>query len=252
MEGMRAFAEGRLSREALNRIGDLAVRQTIEQLEATGSPIITDGEQTKPSFATYPVWGLSNVAADGVAIPFADGHVRVLPRLTSGPFHYGIHADEYLRVAQRYAQVPVKQAIISASALSLLYPPAGLTGYSREAFLDDLLREHEADIRRCLQLGACKVQIDFTEGRLALKLDPTGELLRSFVELNNQVLERFSQEERAKIGVHTCPGGDKDSTHSAEVDYAELLPSLFDLNAGSFYLRVIPFLVGNLRGSLVD
>ena len=32
-----------------------------------------------------------------------------------------------------------------------------------------------------------------------------------------------------RIGVHTCPGGDRDSTHSADVDYAELLPSLFEL-----------------------
>lgn len=29
------------------------------------------------------------------------------------------------------------------------------------------------------------------------------------------------------IGVHTCPGGDKDSTHSADVEYEELLPALF-------------------------
>jgi methionine synthase II (cobalamin-independent) len=238
IEAMQAFTEGRLAREAFDRIGDLAVRTTIEQFEATGSPIITDGEQTKPSFATYPVWGLMNVAPDGVTIPFADGHVRVLPRLTSGPFAYRIHADKYLRVAKRYAHVPVKQAIISASALSLLYPPAGIEGYSRETFLGDLLREHEADIRACLQEGACKVQIDFTEGRLALKLDPTGNLLRSFVQLNNRVLDRFSKQERAKIGVHTCPGGDRDSTHSADVDYADLLPSLFELNVGCFYLQM--------------
>ena len=28
--------------------------------------------------------------------------------------------------------------------------------------------------------------------------------------------------ERRRLGVHTCPGGDCDSTHSADVDYAEL------------------------------
>jgi 5-methyltetrahydropteroyltriglutamate--homocysteine methyltransferase len=57
----------------------------ISRLEATGSPVITDGEQTKPSFATYPLVGLENLAADGVTIPFADGHTRQLPRLTRGP-----------------------------------------------------------------------------------------------------------------------------------------------------------------------
>ena len=44
-------------------------------------------------------------------------------------------------------------------------------------------------------------------------------------------------EERQKIGVHTCPGGDKHSTHSADVDYSELLPLLFEMNAGRFYMQ---------------
>jgi 5-methyltetrahydropteroyltriglutamate--homocysteine methyltransferase len=141
-------------------------------------------------------------------------------------------------VAQKHAHVPVKQAVISASALSLLYPQDGIAGYSREAFFADLLRENETDIRRCLQKGAYNVQIDFTEGRLAVKLDPTKQLLNSFIALNNRVLDRFSAEERKRIGVHTCPGGDRDSTHSADIDYAELLPSLFELKAGNFYIQL--------------
>ena len=38
--------------------------------------------------------------------------------------------------------------------------------------------------------------------------------------------------------MHTCPGGDRDSTHSADVDYAELLPSLFQLKVGNFYIAL--------------
>src|SRR6185295_4304735 len=83
-----------------------------------------------------------------------------------------------------------------------------------------------------------KVQVDFTEGRLAVKIDPSGQLLHSFIDLNNLALSRFSPEERQRIGVHTCPGSDRDSTHSADVDYAELLPSLFQLKAGSFYVAL--------------
>ena len=100
--------------------------------------------QTKPSFATYPLQGLPNLAPDGVTIPFADGHTRQLPRLTAGPFRYR----------------------------------------------------------------------------------------------TNRVLRRFSPGERTRIGVHTCPGGDRDATHSAEVDYAALLPSLFEIQAGNFYLQM--------------
>jgi 5-methyltetrahydropteroyltriglutamate--homocysteine methyltransferase len=132
----------------------------------------------------------------------------------------------------------VKQAVISASAMSLLYPANGIPGYSREAFLADLLDEAEADIRGALDGGAASVQIDFTEGRLSLKLDPSGGLLRSFVALNNQVLDRFSAAERIKIGVHVCPGGDHDSTHSADIDYATFLPDLFEMHVGRFYLQM--------------
>jgi 5-methyltetrahydropteroyltriglutamate--homocysteine methyltransferase len=132
----------------------------------------------------------------------------------------------------------MKQAVISASALSLLYPADGIEGYSREQFIDDLISESVADITSALNAGAECVQIDFTEGRLSLKLDPSGALLRSFVDLNNQVLDRFPTSDRARIGVHVCPGGDHDSTHSADVDYAGLLPPLFEMKAGRFYLQL--------------
>ena len=214
------------------------MRDTIESFEMTGSPVITDGEQRKSSFATYPLDRLENLGGNGVTIPFADGHTRQLPTLTSGPFRYGRYADSFLEVAKKYAQVPVKQAIISASAMSLLYPQDGIEGYSREQFTSDLLNEHEADIRRSFERGADSVQVDFTEARLSLKLDPSRGLLQSFVALNNQVLDRFSAEERKRIGVHTCLGGDQDSTHSADVSYAELLPDLFKLNAGRFYIQL--------------
>jgi 5-methyltetrahydropteroyltriglutamate--homocysteine methyltransferase len=218
---------------------DQAVKDTVERFEATGSPVITDGEQRKyHNFWTYPVHGLANTSPDGFAIPFAAGHVRRMPRLTRGPFRYRRYGDSFLENAMRFAHTAVKQAVISPSALSLMYPAEGLAGYSREEFMDDLLREHESEVRRCLDKGAHCVQIDFTEGRLAMKIDPSGRLLHSFIDLNNLALSRFSADERRRIGVHTCPGGDCDSTHSADVDYAELLPSLFELKAGNFYVAL--------------
>ncbi len=224
---------------ALDSSYEEAIRDTIRLFEATGSPVITDGEQRKyHNFWTYCVHGMVNTAPDGFKIPFSAGHTRRMPRLTAGPFRYLRQADSYLDVALRYARVPVKQAVISPSALSLMYPAAEIPGYSREQFIDDLLLEHETEVRNCLEKGAHKVQVDFTEGRLAVKIDPSGKLLHSFIDLNNLALSRFSPEERQRIGVHTCPGGDLDSTHSADVDYSELLPSLFELKAGNFYIAL--------------
>ena len=234
-----AVAKEGFESPTLEPLFEAAIRDTIARFEATGSPVISDGEQRKfHNFWTYSVDGLPNTAPDGFKIPFTAGHTRRMPRLTTKPFRYRVRADRYLEQAKRFAHVPLKQAVISPSALSLMYPADGIEGYSREEFIDDLLNEHETEVRRCLQMGAHRVQIDFTEGRLALKIDPTGGLLTSFIDLNNLALTRFSAEDRQRIGVHTCPGGDRDSTHSADVDYAEFLPSLFHLKAGNFYVAL--------------
>lgn len=232
------FNEGKIEKQDLDNIYFEAIKDTIKRFEATGSPVISDGEQRKyHNFATYAVHGLPNLAPDGFKLQFIN-HYRQWPRLTAGPFKYKRYGDSFLEDALKYAHVPVKQAIISPSALSLFYPAEPIDGYSRESFIADLLSEHSKEIRACLSKGAHTVQIDFTEGRLAYKLDPTGNLLNSFIYLNNMALVNFSAHDRQRIGVHTCPGGDCDSTHSADVDYAELLPSLFELKAGSFFIAL--------------
>jgi 5-methyltetrahydropteroyltriglutamate--homocysteine methyltransferase len=224
---------------ALETLYGEATRSAILGLEATGSPVVTDGEQRKyQNFWTYSVEGLPNTEPDGFKIPFAAGHVRRMPRLTRGPFKYARYADAYVKEARRHTTLPVKQAVISPSALSLMYPEEGISDYRRERFIEDLVHEHVIEVRRCLQAGAHSVQIDFTEARLAMKIDPTGSLLASFIDLNNLALSKLSPAGRARVGVHTCPGGDCDSTHSADTNYSDLLPSLFQLNVTNFYVSL--------------
>src|SRR5678815_5024445 len=183
---IRAMAERGGDDPALEALYDEAIRDTVRRFEATESPVVTDGEQRKyHNFWTYAVHGLENTAPDGFKIPFSAGHTRRMLRLTAGPFRYKRTADSYLDLALSYAHVPVKQAVISPSALSLMYPPEEIPGYTRELFIDDLLREHETEVRACLRKGAHCVQIDFTEARLAIKMDPSGNLLQSFIDLNN-------------------------------------------------------------------
>ncbi len=246
------YDAGKISREELKHEQDAACLDSIKRMEATGSPIVSDGEQRASSFATYPLTdtlagtGLApNLAADGQYFAiFTDGHHRQLPRLTGGPFHYKTFAAEYVKEAVKIATKPLKQAVIAPSMLSLLYPLDGkVDGYPRERFLEDLCNECEQDIRQCFDAGAKRVSIDFTEGRLACRNDPSNpwtgrKMLEQFIELNNRVIDRFSAGERKNIGIHTCPGGDLDSTHSADVDYAELLPSMFMMNAGYFLIQL--------------
>lgn len=238
IDGMAAHAAGRLSLADLTRLQEQALSETITRLEATGSPVVTDGDQCKPSAYTYPLTGLRNLTPDGVTISYADGHTRQLPRLVSGPFRYGTFAQTYLHTAVQIANRPVTQTVVAPSFLSLLYPSSAISGYSREAFLSDLANESEKEIRGCLEAGAASVQLDYGHGRLSLKLSPSKELLRGFIALDNEVLGRFSAADRARIGVHTYPGADQDSAHSLDVDYTELLPEFFRLKAGAFYLQM--------------
>jgi methionine synthase II (cobalamin-independent) len=251
----QAYSEydaGRISREQFNAAQEEAVIDTLKNLEATGHPIITDGEQRASSFATYPLTdtlngtGLSDcLAPDGQYFAiFDDGHHRQLPRLIKGPFRYKTYASEYFKLSSKLTDVPMKQAVIAPSMLYLLYPlDKEIPGYTRDQFVNDLINECEKDIRLCFQAGAKRVSVDFTEGRLASKRDPRNpwtnrSLLQTFIDLNNKLFDRFTPDERTNIGVHTCPGGDCDSVHSAEVPYISLLPSMFNLRAGYFLIQL--------------
>jgi methionine synthase II (cobalamin-independent) len=167
-----------------------------------------------------------------------------LPRLSGGPFRYKTYAAQTLAKSIKFATKPMKQAVIAPSMLVLLYPlREEVPGYSRAQFEEDLLNETEKDIRGAFEAGAARVSIDFTEGRLATRADPrnpwTGAgMLPHFIELNNRVLDRFTPDERLRIGIHTCPGGDRDSVHSADVPYSDLLPSMFKMNAGYFLMQL--------------
>ena len=191
IDGMQAAAAGSIGGDELEALYADAVRETIASFEATGSPVITDGEQRKPSFVTYPIHGFEGLAPDGVMIPFEDGHTRQLPRLTCGPFRYQVYADEYLADAQRTATRPLKQAVISASALSLLYPQEGIDGYSREEFLADLKREAGADIRRSLARGAHCVQVDFTRSAALSEARPVRGAAAQLRRAEQRRLGRF-------------------------------------------------------------
>ena len=251
-EAYRDYDAGRIKLAQLEELQEEAAKDSIQRMEATGAPIISDGEQRWSSFATYPV--TDTLAGTGLAknlggggqyfAIFADGHNRQLPKLTGGPFKYKAYAADSLKKSIKLATKPMKQAVIAPSMLALLYPlDEDVPGYSRTQFESDLVDECEKDIRQAFAAGAVRVSVDFTEGRLACRNDSrnpwTGrQMLGHFVELNNRVFARFTADERTNIGLHTCPGGDCDSVHSADVPYNSLLPSLFKINAGYFLIQL--------------
>ena len=143
------YDEGKIAFDDLQAAQDAAAEDSIKRLEATGEPIVTDGEQRESSFATYNITdtlagtGLADgLAGDGQFFAiFDDGHNRQLPRITQGPFRYKTYASEFVAKNKMIATHPVKQAVISPSMMMLLYPLDGeIDGYSREQFLMRLRR----------------------------------------------------------------------------------------------------------------
>ncbi|KAL8714354.1 MAG: hypothetical protein Q9220_001687 [cf. Caloplaca sp. 1 TL-2023] len=115
-----------------------------------------------------------------------------------------------------------------------------MVGHKLGEFSPHLVNEYEKAIPGRFQAGAKRVSIDFTEGRLASEKDSRNpgtdaELPKTFVNLNNKVLDRFSAEEKENIGIHTCH-----SVHSAELLYPALLPLPSAMNVGYFSIQLSP------------
>jgi len=77
----------------------------------------------------------------------------------------------------------------------MLSHQGGHQGYSREGVSEP---DHEkVGGFGVVWSGAHVVQMDFTEGRLSIKLDPSRSLLQSFIDLNNSGCWSASPQRRA-------------------------------------------------------
>ncbi|KAI0988338.1 hypothetical protein GJ496_002525 [Pomphorhynchus laevis] len=218
-----------------------AVQQAIIDLEKTGSTLLTDGEQSKPSYLTYAVAGLKNVEPDGAVVQYIDGHGRRLPRLTKGPFSYNKYAGDYVYQARKFTAKPLKQAVISPASMFLMYPKSGIEEYPPNEFLEDVIGQSELDLRSCLGQNCSNLQIDAPELSMSIGIDSRAELLQKFIAVNNVLLDRFVPSQRLDIGVHICSGCDQGSSLCTEAEYCELLKEVFKLHTDKLYLPLEKF-----------
>ena len=207
----------KIGKDQLEQEQDAAVADTLKRFEATGSPIITDGEQRVSSFATYPIadtlagsgWRPIWPPAGNISLSLLMGTIDSY--LSSPVARFAtISMRATVKKAVKMTSMPIKQAVIAPSMMYLLYPLDGdLSDYPRQQFEDDIVDECEKDIRSCFAAGAARVVTDFTEGARPAKRPAqswtTRNLLPHFIELDNRVFDRFSAEERKAIGVHVAP-----------------------------------------------
>jgi 5-methyltetrahydropteroyltriglutamate--homocysteine methyltransferase len=55
IEAQRAHKDGELTADQLSLLQEKDIQSVLFELERTGSPQLTDGELTKPSYLNYPV-----------------------------------------------------------------------------------------------------------------------------------------------------------------------------------------------------
>ena len=247
------YDAGRISREQLTIEQDAACLDSIRRMEATGAPIVSDGEQRASSFATYPITdtlggtGLAdNLAADGQYFAiFTDGHHRQLPRLTGGPFRYKTFAASYRRESDEdgyeTAQAGGDRAVDAGPAVSARRRGAGLSARAvPRRSVSTSARRTSGCASRPGRRGSRSTSPRAGSRVATTRAIPGPGAACSASSSSSTIacIDRFSAEERKNIGIHTCPGGDCDSTHSADVDYAELLPSMFKMNAGYFLMQL--------------
>ena len=115
------IAKGDSEDRRLDPLYEDAIRKTIEQLKPQALRWLPTANRGSITISTYWVHGLPNTAPDGFIIPFKDGHTPVVAHRWPFP----LQPDCYLDVGMRFTHVPVKQAVISPSALRLITQPKG-------------------------------------------------------------------------------------------------------------------------------
>lgn len=54
-EAFANYDAGKIDHDALIKEQDKAAKDSVQRMEETGEPLVTDGEQRVSSFATYPI-----------------------------------------------------------------------------------------------------------------------------------------------------------------------------------------------------
>ena len=129
-----AYDAKKIDKKQLEEEQNAAVADTLKRFEATGSPIITDGEQRVSSFATYPI--ADTLAGSGLA-----------PNLGPGGQYFAIFADgpsTTVCPAQRYIRSWAKRTLCRHRRSVEIDPTRTCT--SNEGRSRSILRRHDIKV----------------------------------------------------------------------------------------------------------
>jgi 5-methyltetrahydropteroyltriglutamate--homocysteine methyltransferase len=240
-QAMQDAAEGKLTKNDLERIQESAIRQAIELQESCGLDVVTDGEYRRAIFwdpviatlegltveAASPVGFGGSGSQDALRLPTVTGKLRLRDSLLQREMRYLLaHTDRPAK-----ATMP---AMAQASALWL--PGVSEAAYpTRHEYVADLVEIMRGEIGALAEMGVRYIQIDsprYTyacsdEGRDRLRglgIDDVEAWLGDVITFDNRLIEGFDD---VTFGLHLCRGNHR-SMWSVEGSYDPIAERLFN------------------------
>jgi 5-methyltetrahydropteroyltriglutamate--homocysteine methyltransferase len=272
VQAVHERVEGRLSEEEFQATADDAVRLCVDAQRRAGVDVFTDGEQRRDSYASFVGGRLDNCQLIPLTdlLPLVDDpehfeqELRALdvpageirhpavfgPLARSRPI--AVHEAAFL---QTLTDKPVKVALPGPYLLTrtMWMECISDNAYSsREHIAQDIVRVLREELADLLAAGVSLVQFDepvlsevvftgtknqrsFMCGALSEKGDAQTELSLAR-DLINALVDGFPRE---RVAVHICRGNwTPDESACLAGDYTPLLPTLRQMNVGTYFLEL--------------
>jgi 5-methyltetrahydropteroyltriglutamate--homocysteine methyltransferase len=249
-EAFRRFATEKISGDELRGIQDQAIREVVQQQEARGLPVVSDGEYRRlnwqVSFSEVAGWDMWRTSWDNFRRhpdnrspdeqPLTKGQDAVLSFRTPVTQRLELVRNfplEEFRFAQSAAKRPVKAMIMGPDRVAQMTDITGSPYRSHQEFLDDVVRVQREMLSALVVAGCRYVQLD--EPSYTGYVDPaTLQRMRASGENAMQRLDRAIAADNAVIagigatfGLHICRGNRASMWHR-EGGYDAIAERLFN------------------------
>ena len=248
---IKDYDAGKITQQQLTLEQDAACLDSIKRMEATGAPIVSDGEQRASKLRHLSPHGYfwRAQASPKTWLPmantshFTDGHHRQSASPTAA-----LQVQDICRRLPREGNENGVETVEAgrdrALHAGLAVPPRrgshGLHPRTIPQRLVQRVREGYPEVLRCGR-RPCFPLTSPKEGSLARTILESLDRLAACSSISSSSttasIDRFSPATQKHRHSHLSRRRLR-LDHSAEVDYAELLPSLFKMNAGYFLIQL--------------
>lgn len=252
-DAFRRFAVKQISEEQLGETQDQAIREVVRRQEATGLPVVTDGEYRRlnwqVSFSEVDGWDLWSGSWKKFLQNPGDkaAHETPLHKGDDAVVSFRVPATARLRLIENFplaeyrflrsiARGPVKITLMGADRVAQMCDIENSKAVydNRQAFLDDVTRIQRQMVGELVAAGCDYVQIDepsytgYVDPATLERMRSRGEdplhNLRRAIAADNAVIDGLKG--KAVFGLHICRGNRASMWHR-EGKYDSIAEALF-------------------------